>query len=254
MMRCALLTREGKPCKARGIPNPGFDLYCCDSCLAHLSGAWEAYKQQIPIAYAIPFVTAIFDVGDHLSSERAGMYEMSPSMHALRIVLWYLKQEQNPVTRGQILSAAMGATDGLTLPLAFTGPLDPDQGDRTSPEELIPTDSFHELKNICVRKIATTLETGRFPHDLASVLSHWRAWAGPDAPTAFCERLVQTGDGLVRFLKAFLVCATSHGLGDRVGIHHWYVRRADIDAFLPFDTVETRVNNLPADLVLYIRA
>ena len=72
----------------------------------------RAYKQQIPLKDAVPFVTAMFDMGDQLSSERAGMFEISSAMHAERIIYWFLKEENDPAQRGAVLRDALGKTDG----------------------------------------------------------------------------------------------------------------------------------------------
>jgi predicted KAP-like P-loop ATPase len=210
----------------------------------------EAYKQQIPIAHAIPFVTAMFDSTDQLSSERTGMFELSPVMHAERIIFWYLKQEQDPARRGEILRAAIEHTDGLSLPLGFINLIDPNQGDRTSPEEFVPADVLQQLKDACVRKINSFLAAGQIPKDLSGTLYCWRTWAGPDGPTAFCTAMIQTPAGLLQFLRAFVVCARSHALTDYVVTPHWYIRRRDIETFVPFDAVEDKVTALPADTAL----
>jgi hypothetical protein len=210
----------------------------------------EDYKQQIPIAHAIPFVTAMFDACDQLSSERSGMYELSPAVHAGRIILWYLKQEQDPAKRGEILRTALEQTDGLNLPLVFTSFIDSNKDEHGSPEEFVTTNALQQLKDTCIRKIQSSLDAGRIPKNLADTLSYWRAWAGPEGPTAFCNALIQTTDGLLQFLRAFVVCARSHGTGDYVATPHWYMQRNYIEAFLPFDLVESKVNTLPADTVL----
>jgi hypothetical protein len=211
----------------------------------------EAYKQQISIANAIPFVTAMFDIGDLLPSERGGMFELSAATHAERIVYWYLKQEQDPAKRGDILRAAADQTDGLSLPLGLTCLIDPNQGDSSSTEEeFVLANALQELKDICIRKIKSSIDAGRVPRDLANALYRWRSWAGPEDPTAFCAKLVQTAEGLLQFLKAFVGCAKSHAITDYVVTPHWYIRRKDIEAFLPFDVVESKVNALPDDAVL----
>jgi hypothetical protein len=53
----------------------------------------------------------------------------------------------------------------------------------------------------------------------------------------------------LQFLKAFVGCARSHNITDYVVTPHWYIRRRDIENFLPFDAVESKVNDLPAGAV-----
>lgn len=210
----------------------------------------EAYKQQIPIAHAVPFLTALFDVGDQVSDQERGMFELSPAMHARRIVYWYLKQEENLPRRGELVRTAMEQTDGLLLPIGFTSLIDPDPDRRERAEEFVPADILRDLKGICIEKINASAAAGRLPNQIAEILYRWREWAGPEEPTAFCTRLVETTDGLLRLLKAFLVCGRSHGMSDHVAKLRWFIRRRDIEAFLSFDLVEAKVNALPTDLEL----
>jgi predicted KAP-like P-loop ATPase len=211
----------------------------------------EAYKQEIPIGHAVPFVTAMFDIGDQLSSDDVGILGMSSALHAQRIMLWYLKKEPDPLKRAAALKAAIEKTDGLNLPVRFTDFIEPSQQGDAPLEELVPAEALQRLKEICVAKMARTLNSRPLPDllvkNLLGLLYHWRAWAGPDGPRALSEDLIQTPDGLLQFLRAFVVRARGHALTDHVVTSSFYIRRDDIEAFLPFDLVESKVNSLPKE-------
>lgn len=209
----------------------------------------EAYKQQIPITHAVPFVTALFDVGDQLSDEYRGMADISPAMHARRIIYWHLKQEADLARRGEMLRTAMEQTTGLMLPIGFTSLIEPDPR-RQDAEEFVPADFVADLKAICVGKIQTALGENRLPKDLASLLYRWRDWGGQEGAATFCAELIKTNDGLLRFLKTFVNRSSSQGMSDHVARLRWYIRRRDIEAFLPFEVVESKVNALPSSLAL----
>lgn len=209
----------------------------------------EAYKQQIPIANAMPFVTALFDIGDSLSDEYGGMTHITPAAHARRIIYWHLKQEQDLARRGGILRTAMEQTTGLMLPIGVTTWIEPNPRSQDQ-EEFVSADFVRDLKAICVEKIQAAVSENRLPKELASLLFRWRDWAGQEPPAAFCAELINTSDGLLRFLKAFVNCSTSQGMSDHVAKLRWYIRRRDIETFSPFELVEAKVNALPAQLVL----
>ncbi|MBI3304354.1 MAG: AAA family ATPase, partial [Deltaproteobacteria bacterium] len=80
----------------------------------------EAYKEKIDLQHAVPFITALFDIGDELPDEPAGFFSIGPDVHASRIIHWYLKQEKDSGKRGQILKEAMKATTGLYLAVRKT--------------------------------------------------------------------------------------------------------------------------------------
>jgi hypothetical protein len=80
----------------------------------------EAYKQQIDVARAVPFVTALFDIGDDVAHEGPGFFEIAPHMWIVRIVHWYLMQELDASERARILEECMRETSGLFLPIEMT--------------------------------------------------------------------------------------------------------------------------------------
>jgi predicted KAP-like P-loop ATPase len=204
----------------------------------------EAYKQQIPLKHGVPFVTALFDMGDRLSSERAGMFGISPAMHVQRIIYWFLKQEKDPVQRGCVLRDAIDVTDGVNIPVAFISLIEPNPNEGGTKEEFVPARMLQDLKTLCVQKIESALNAGSTPTDLLAILYRWREWAGPDEPAQYCQVLIQSDEGLLRFLRALTVCARSSSLTDYVLTQHWYIRRRDLEAFVAFDAVESRVNGL----------
>jgi hypothetical protein len=209
----------------------------------------EAYKQQISLDRAVPFVTAIFDVGDMLSPLKSdGMFEISSAMHAARIVLWYLKQEQDPAKRGEILLQAAEQTVGLSLPVDFASMLEKSVQRQGDLKDFVTAADLDGLKALCVSKIQSRAESGQLPtNDFSGMLFRWKEWAGDDAPSAFCCKLVESDQGLLQFLRAFVVQATSHAMTDYVATARWYIRSSEIEAFLPFELVESRVNAVAVD-------
>jgi predicted KAP-like P-loop ATPase len=69
----------------------------------------EAYKERIDRGAAVSFVTALFDIGDGLAGSK-GMYDFGASMHAQRIVYWYLRGFPTEAEREEVLEAAMRET------------------------------------------------------------------------------------------------------------------------------------------------
>jgi predicted KAP-like P-loop ATPase len=210
----------------------------------------EAYKQTIDLAHAEPFITALFDIGDGLRQDMAGMFEMSPAQHAERIIYWYLKQEENPVVRGTVLHHAIEATDGLSLPTGVVSLLElMAEGKDREKDEFVPADTLKELKDLCVAKFNAAAANGSLfghPH-VSSVLYRLRDWAGVDAPKAFCEDFVRSPAGALRLLKSFMVRATGHGMSDHVAWSRWFIRTKDLEAFVSPEALEAKLAAIPSD-------
>jgi hypothetical protein len=62
--------------------------------------------------------------------------------------------------------------------------------------------------------------------------------------TEFVKNLLETDEGLVDFITAFLGKSISHGMGDYVGKINWRISLKNIEDFVPIKDIEPRVRNL----------
>jgi predicted KAP-like P-loop ATPase len=204
----------------------------------------EAYKEKIDLQHAVPFITALFDIGDELPDEPAGVYSIAADMHALRIIRWYLTQESDPSKRGQILKEAMRTTRGLFLPVSRTSLDDRQEKRQKDPSAFLVTeDDLRELKNICVEKIRVAARDGTLMShpEMLFILYRWREWVSPEEPKQWVERLIESQDSLLAFLVAFLQRSRSWGLTDHVSRDHWYIRLKNVEDFIPADIVAGKI-------------
>ncbi len=207
----------------------------------------EAYKQTVDIAHAKAFVTAFFDIGDLLPSERGGMFGMSSDMHAVRIVLWYLKQDPDPVHRAATLKECIQETSGVYLPVMETSleARREEAGGRRSEEDyLVPEGELPKLQTLCVNKIHAAASDGSLAHHphLAYILYRWREWESDKEPREWISVLIQTAEGLGAFLTAFAQQVTSYGIGDHVAQSQWAVRLSDLENFVVIDELTERID------------
>jgi len=65
----------------------------------------------------VPFITALFDIGDELPDKLVGLFSIGPDVHASRIIHWYLKQEilevTDPAERVQTVLEVLGGEGEL---------------------------------------------------------------------------------------------------------------------------------------------
>lgn len=207
----------------------------------------EAYKQEIDLANAVPFVTALFDIGDDLPDEQSGLFGSPSWMHATRIIHWYLKKEPDANTRFKWLSEAMHLTRGIYLPAMKTA-LEADRAQKAQNPDafLVDEPAVAKLKAICVEKIRATAETDKLAvHPrLAWLLNVWGSWASPKEPKSWIDKLTQSKDGIVTFLTAFTFKSTSAGLGDYVAREHWHVLLKTVELYIDPSVLEQRVKDL----------
>ena len=206
----------------------------------------EAYKEKIDIQHAIPFITALMDVGDELPDESSGWFTIES--HASRIIHWYLKQEKDVVKRGNILKEAIKNTVGLYLPVMKTSIEDNKQERQKDPEAfIVAEDDLKDLKEICVKKIRqAAAESGTLmSHSkMAYILYGWRRWTSPEEPGKWVIQLVESLKGVLSFLVAFLSQSKSQGTGDYVYRTHWRISLKSIEDFVPADIIEEKIKGL----------
>ena len=207
----------------------------------------EAYKEKISLDYAVPFITALFDVGDELPEGRRGIFVIEPEMHASRIIHWYLKRESNAKRRAQILQEAMTNSIGLHLPVLKTDMETDRREEQRDPDAyLVEEADLESLKTICLSKIRQAAASSALSkhRKMAYLLYRWKAWGSPDEPKTWATNLIQTNEGLLAFLTAFLQASSSQGMGDRVPRIHWRIRLKDVEEFVTIDELERGVSQL----------
>lgn len=207
----------------------------------------EAYKEKIDVSHAIPFVTALFDIGDELPKEQAESFFISPVAHASRIIYWFLKQESDIVKRGQILKETMKVSTGLYLPIMIAFREGGEEKRDQDPDAFFVTDAdLKELQQICVEKIEQAANSGRLAThpNIPVILYRWRAWGSPDKPRQWVATIIESPEGILAFLTACLQRSTSQGAGDYVPREHWRINLKNLEDFVSIENLEKGIGRL----------
>lgn len=211
---------------------------------------FEAYKETIDISHAVPFITALFDIGDELPEEEAGFFTIGSDWHAIRVIYWYLRREPDIKKRRSLLKQATQETSGLYLAV-MTASIDEDKLEKkeTQDEMLVEQDDLSELKQICVEKLKQAAASGQLKKhkQKLTLLYHWGKWAGFDGPQQWVKGMLETNAGLLLFLIACLSRSTSHGAGDYVGRVHWRIRLSTIEQFVSADEAKEKILQLKSE-------
>jgi len=172
-------------------------------------------------------------------------------MHAIRIIHWYLKQENDSTKRGEILKRAMTLTSGLYLPVLKTSLEDNKKERQNDPDSLLVNDdTLQELKGICLDKIRVAAENGilRNHPKLLYILYRWKEWESPQEPKKWVEdHLVCSSDGLLQFLKACVQQGSASGAADYAARIYRYMRLQSVEDFVDPGVVEQNVKQISID-------
>ncbi|MBI2679927.1 MAG: hypothetical protein HYX25_02830 [Candidatus Solibacter usitatus] len=205
----------------------------------------EAYKQQMPVEHASTFATALFDIGDQLSEEGGGFFEIPPARHANRIIFWYVKEHQDLAVRANALLNAIRTTDGLALPVSFVSLIE-SSSNKAGAEAYLTTEDLASLKQACLEKIRAAASDGRLVHStrIGSILHRWREWGGEQEPKNYCAQIILDARGLLQLLKSFVLVTRIHGLSDHVVRTRSFMRIGDLEPFVTMEALEQEVRKL----------
>ncbi len=234
--------RQGLVEEFRGLNNRGL--------LGTLLNRLESYKQTIDLSKSVPFITALFDIGDELPEEEGGFLSISPETRIYRIIFGHLKQEGDIEKRGQILKEAIRATSGLFLPVYTASLESSEEGETRALDSTTVNDAdLHDLHQVCVEKIEHAAEAGTLANHpkLVIILYRWKKWGAAENSQQWVETLSESIPGLLKFLSACLHRSTSHGWGDFVSQEHWRINLETIEAFVSTTTLEQKLTQVSVE-------
>lgn len=207
----------------------------------------EPYKEKIALEYAVPFITAIFDIGDELPDEPQGFFSFSADTHASRIILWYLKQEKDPNKRSQLLKEAIKATEGLYLIIRKISFEDrKEKREQNQDAFTVAEEDVENLKKICIEKIRQAANNGKLKSHpkMTYILYWWSKWVSMEEPKEWVKELIDSKEGLLSFLTASLQHSLTQGAGDYMSQVHWFINLKNIEDFASVEVLEQKVTQL----------
>ncbi len=213
-------------------------------------------KEFVPEANIQDIISALMDAGDSFPEGETGMSELDTPMRILRISYQLSRRIDTQEKRFVIFKAAISSTkDSIYTIVHEVGAQGQQHGKATSKRDLDPEDKrtvnskqLEELEKLAVQKIETWAKDGRLskhPH-LVSILYFWKRWIVPDSNSLkeVIETLLETEEGLVRFVAAFLAKSVSYGMGDYLGKINWRISLKHIEDFVPVKELELKVREI----------
>jgi hypothetical protein len=196
----------------------------------------EAYKTTLPLEHAEQIVTSLLDVGDALPDSGPGMFSISPSMQACRVIHWFLAQESDPARRLQILRKALSDTEGLALTVRVVSLESgtPEKRDENPDFYLVDVAGEQELQAVAVAKIEAAARNGELAvsPQLAAVLFRWRDWAGIEAPRSWSVDQTSSAEGFLTFLCGFVGDVHVSAMGSYASQTKKVIRLGEVETFV----------------------
>lgn len=234
-LREAIVDRGRFAAVMRGLNNRGL--------MSVAAERLEAFKEQLSLDHAESFVTGLLDVADELPPENPGMFMISPAMHVMRVIYWYLKREGDAAKREAVLEKAFVATTGLDVALRKIAiEFDEDRKGSAIHERLIRPESVPKFKQLCIDKIRKAAQDGSLKsassgEGLRQILYRWKEMGDWDSAKAWVNGMMSSPEDVLVILRAFTMVVKSSGGGHGYR-EKWGIQLSAVEEFVPLGVLE----------------
>jgi predicted KAP-like P-loop ATPase len=214
--------------------------------LALFAERLELYRNEIPLESAVPFVTAIFDIGDQLPEDSPGTF-IGPSLHFRRVVYFYLRRQPDESERMKILRRAMTETTGLMQPILLTSSeIGPKKREEEPDTSLVREEDAQELKVLCVKKVRDSALDGHLSQSikLGPILYRWLDWGDAAEVRKWVSDVASSPEGALRILRALVARGSSQSIEDKVGRITWHLSLGDLERFVDLPRFQEMIEKL----------
>jgi predicted KAP-like P-loop ATPase len=208
----------------------------------------DNYKEEFDLHHIVPFLTVLFDIGDHLPKEYGNMDGLSSILHIWRIIHFYLKREEKK-NRKEIFSQALSLTNGVFIPTNVLSLEIQELTKNPDNDNLFDSEAIDFLKKQCLEKIRDAASSNQLLYipNLSFILYDWKEWSANEEVSEWINSIIETKEGMLAFLKCFLHRTTSQGMDDYVVKVYWRMSLGEIEKFIQIETIITKISQL--DLV-----
>lgn len=207
----------------------------------------DSYKQDVPLKYSDSFISALMDIGDTTENESGGFSGFSAHLHLVRIVLWYLRQEESVENRGRKLLSAFSKTESLSVMAHVLSGEESRRGKEENANLLLTDDSqFINAKQAFIEKLKGVAKNDpkRLISNihLAGLLYRWKEWGDLEEIQAWLLNNITSFEELLTFLDKFTSKVVSQDTGDYVARVKYKINLGNIETFVPLDNIKELLN------------
>ena len=208
-------------------------------------------ENHVPEENIETIICALMDVGDSFPEGGLGSFKSDTPMMILRIFYQLSHRFEDHDRRFKIFKTAIKqAKNSLYTIVHEVGIQDQEHGRYSSQKESEPLDKLtvspehlDELEKLANKKIEEWAKDSKLSEHkhLAAILYRWRDWAGEKVVKNFIKSIIQTDNGLIKLITAFLHKTTSYGMKDYAGKIKWKMNLKNIEDFVELKEIEPRL-------------
>lgn len=217
-------------------------------------------REVIPEENITPIVNVLMNIGDNFPEGPRGFYSTDTPMRVLRIMYQLSQRYEQQDRRFELFKEAITkAEDSLYTIVHEVGVQGQHHGKRTSksaeqvePEENRPVNAkqLEELESIACQKIQEWAKIGKLKDHshLISILYSWKHWCenGEDEARSYVKGMIDTDEGVVTLVAAFVGKSYSHAMTDYVSRENWRINLDSINDFISVEELEKKARAIIA--------
>lgn len=207
----------------------------------------EGDESLLKLADPIPFLTAMYDIGDNLSEIEIGIVPLTMDIFIVWRTNGIVGAIETPERRLEVLKAAMTATSGLFAVIRIAAAQErTKEVPRDERKYLVSPEGAAELRGIALEKLRTAAKSGALLNSehLGYMLFRWKDWAGVDEARAWTKNVLKGGKNVPRFLAGLATTGSSHTMGSYYQKRRVQVNLKSVEEFAELAAVTQVVEHI----------
>ncbi|MBL0317315.1 MAG: AAA family ATPase [Flavobacteriales bacterium] len=209
---------------------------------------FESFVKEIPRENGVAFMKALFEIGDIVDNESEGFFEFSANLHAVRIVIAFLRGIEEQNERDKIVIEAFNDSFALSVIEQLLQSEESRRAKQGETEIIFSDDAFDLLKNRFVDKINIVSSAQNVVFlkckYFNSIVYRWARWGDPEKVSSWLEDQIKTTTGVIALLNAFVRKTKSFSAGDYVSKTNLYIKKDEINNFIPIAKVADAIQKI----------
>ncbi|WP_394661063.1 P-loop NTPase fold protein [uncultured Acinetobacter sp.] len=205
---------------------------------------FDSYENQVTEDAAIPYISALMDVGDYVSDDGTSFFDILGTQALIyRLVYNFLLRIDGKEKRGDIL---LECFNKLNVFFIIAKLLLSEQEKRNENKETLLCDSQYILiKQMFVSKLKALAFSNKEilleNNSLLKLLYRWKEWGEVKDITAWIDSISTNFQDLLKFLSQSIQYSTS--FDGKISQKHYYIKASNINDFFDVDRIEQIINN-----------
>ncbi len=207
----------------------------------------EGDESLLKVPDPIPFLTAMYDIGDNLPEAELGFGHLSMDIFIVWRTNGLIGSIDAPERRVAVLKSAFAATTGLFAVIRIAA-----AQERTKEAEakgrsyFVSPEGAAELRAIALDKLRAASRASALLDNqhLAYMLYRWKEWAGSEEPQAWTKEVLKDIKKVPEFLAGFVTTGSSQTMGSYYRKRRAQLSLKSVEEFADLGTVTKAVGRL----------